>query len=289
MYMFSKIKLFFYEFCLKYLPGYLSQRFSPFILSFSHRFLSLFLRFKRDIHNLEYSELKVGLVEDALDLPRTKLNKLNPTYALLRRLAFVPEVNINRVQDFKSLLKWNELILDFPVLMRNYPLGFSANIKRFDRPELALKLPPRVKAIDRKDFLIARDLITYEEIVTLLPYVRKGEKKKIYRIPVIKEPVVKYHFSREEIRLMREKVAQQNKTGWLSIEIYEVYDKFFPNLYHNIRQVPGTRALECYLSQVASTKNPKKNYYLIIGHRRDTGQSIKAIVDPADIKTNENS
>ncbi len=288
MRIFSQIKLFLREYCLEYLLK-TWQIFSIQGIRIYHKFLSLFLRFKKDIHRLEYSSFRVDFIEDALDLPGLKLNRLNPTYVLLKSLVFQPEININRIRDFKSLLKWNALNLDFPVVMRNYPMGFTVNINSCDRPKLALKLPPEVKSINQKDFLIYKDLRTYEEIVTMLPYVRKADKKKIFKVPTIKEPVAKYRFSREEMRLIREKVAQQNKTSWLNIEIYEIYDKFFPNLYHNIRQIPGTKALECHFSRVISTRSPKKDYYLIIGQRKDVSQSIKAIVDPADIKKDKNS
>ncbi len=278
MYYVLKIKQFFIKswrkFFLLVLPAYC-------------RFLSLFLRFKRKVHSLEFSEPPVSLKEYALKLPKPRVEKLRPTYAFIRRLEFYPKVNIHKMRDFKSLLKWNRLNLDYPVVIRNYPLGFTANLGRLDGSKLEIKVPPKVLSVERGDFHIPDRLKTYEEIVKILPYVKKSGHKKIFKIPITKEPLVKHQFSREQMRIIREKIAKQNKTSWLNIQIYEIYDKFCPNLYVNVKQASGSKSLECSLSFLASGKNPSKTYYLAIGQRRDNGQSINAIVDPEDIKKAE--
>ncbi len=254
-----------------------------------HKFLSLFLRFKIKINCPDFAEVPVSFRDDALKLPDPGLNRLRPTYVFIRRLEFMPEININKMRDFKSLLKWRLLNLDYPVVMRNYPLRFTAGLKRFDKPELELKTPPKVLFLQKEDIHLLKRLKTYEEIVTVMPYVKKADKKKIFRIPIIKQPLLKYYFSRMQMRLLREKAAQQNNTSWINIQVFEIYDKFYPNLYLNIKQAQGSKALECHISASASHKNPKKNYYLVIGQRRDNNQSIKAIVDSADIKKVEHS
>ena len=259
--------------------------------SFSHyqkvyrKILPYFLKVKATTNKLDFAEFKIKFSKhDVLEFPCPKQHKLNPRYVFIKSLQFHPEIKINRMKDFKSLLKWNVLNLKQTMTLRNYPLGFSSKLKSFDRPELALKVPPKVLKIESKNFYIHGRIRTNEEIVRILPYERKMSNKKLIRIPIRKRPVYKHHFSRDEIKLFREKAAQQNNTSWVNIQIFEIYDKFYANLYSNVRQAPGSKDLECNFNFLARSKNPEKFFYLVIGQRRDTGQSIKAIVEPADIK-----
>lgn len=254
-----------------------------------HSFLSLFLGFKNEVNTLDYSKFPVNIKENVLKLPTLQLNKLRPTYVFVRRLDFHPIICINKMRDFKSLLKWNILDLSYPVVFRNYPLGFSARVRKFDKPKLALKLPPKVLSVEKEDIQIVNRIKVYEEIVTVMPYVKKKERKKLLKIPIKKEPLHKYHFSREQMKKFREKIAHQNNTSWINVQIFEIYDKFYPNMYVNVKQASGSKALECHLSPIAADKDYKQNYYLVIGQRRDNNQSIKAIVDPSDIKIPNNS
>jgi|GEM_PF-3063035 len=254
-----------------------------------HRFLGLFLRFRTKINRLDYDCFPIKIRKDILEIPFPGIYKLNPTYVFIRQLAFHPVVNIRKMQDFKSLLKWKFLDINYPVAIRNYPLGFIAGMGNIDRPKLALKVPPNILSINRSDLYLKKGLRINEEIVTVMPYVKKTERKKLVKVPIIKEPLHKYHFSREQMKIFREKIAQQNNTSWINIQIFEIFDKFYSNLYLNVRQSQGTKNLECTLSYLSANKNVKKNYYLVIGQRRDNGQSIKAIVDSADIKRAEHS
>ncbi|HSA06599.1 MAG TPA: hypothetical protein P5556_05430 [Candidatus Gastranaerophilales bacterium] len=255
------------------------------LLNIYYKTASLFAGFKIKSKNIEFAKFNVNFtLDNFLETPLPQLRKLNPVYVLIRNLSFHTQISVNKMSEFKTLLKWHVLNLINSIVVRTYPLGFSARLKTFDKPKLALKLPPKVLFIDKKDFHTIKNFRIHEEIVKVLPYVRKADKKIPVKIPVIKRPLYKYTFSREQMKLFREKVAQQNKTSWLNIEIFEIYDKFYTNFYSNIKQTPGSNDLECYLSLSAEKMNPKKNYYLVIGQRRDTGQSIKAIVDPSDIK-----
>lgn len=258
-------------------------------IRYYHKFLSIFLPFKKGMISINFSETPVKIKDDALDLPEINLNRLYPTYVFIQKLDFHPKLNLHKMKEFKSLLKWKVLNLDYPLVMRNYPLKFSSAQKVFKKEKLKLRVPPKLLCVEKGDFYIPGSLGTYEEIVTVMPYVKKGDKRKFIKVPLIKEPLIKHCFSREEIKNLREKIAQQNKTSWVNIQIFEIYDKFCPNLYVNIRQASGSKSLECYLSSISENKNPKKNYYLVIGQRRDNGQSIKAIVDPSDIKKAEYS
>jgi len=249
-----------------------------------HRVLARFSRKKLDVNRLEIKDFSVKFQDDTIEIPAPNLRKLNPTYALIRPLEFHPKININRMQHFKSMLRWRELQINYTVVFRNYPLGFSAKLKSFDKPSLALKLPPRVLSLEKKDISLNKRLKINEEIVRVLPYVRKADRKRLLRVPLVKSPLHKYIFSREEIKTMREILARQNNTSRVNIKIFEIYDKFYATLYSNVRQASGSKNLECTLSHRREKQKLEKNYYLVVGQRTDTGGQVRAIVDSADIK-----
>lgn len=253
-----------------------------------YRILSCFSKPEFNVNKFEFEDFDVEFNEDTLEIPLPRMRKLNPVYTLVRPMEFHPKVSINKMRQFKSLLRWRELTLKSSVVFRNYPLGFSAKLRSFDKPELALKLPPKVLAINGTDIRLKNKVKTNEEIVKVLPYVRKAEKKKLTRIPVIKRPMYKSTFSRDEMRAIKEEVAKQNKTRRVNIKVFEIYDKFYLNFYSSVRQAPGSKNLECTFNSQVKHKKPGKNYYLIIGQRIDTNEHIKAIVDSSDIKK-ENS
>jgi len=249
-----------------------------------HRISGKFSKSKTGINELELKDFWIKIRDNTLELPSPRLRKLNPTYTLIRPLEFHLKININKMKHFKSLLKWHDLKLERSVVFRNYSLGFFATLRKFDKPSLALNLPPTILSIDRKNINILKGLRINEEIIKILPYVKKKDRKKLLQVPVVKSPLHKYIFLREEIKLLREIIARQNKTSWVNIKIFEIYDKFHVNSYSNIKQTPGSKDLECALSPRAQHKKSEKNYYLVVGQRIDTGVPIKAIVDSADIK-----
>lgn len=233
-----------------------------------HKFLSTFSGFKPALNKVEIDDFSVNFNEGVLETPLPALNKLSDTYVLIRKLFFNSEVKMNTMQHFTSLLKWKELNLQCSTALRDYPLGFSADVNEINYPEIHL----------------SEDIKMQEEIVQVLPYVRKIQAKRLFGVPFIKKPVYKSYFSKEEMKSIREKVAEQNKTGWLNIEIFEVYDKFHYNFFFSVKQIQGSKELECYPNPECRDKTPKTVAYLIIGRKRDTGEPIKAIINPADIK-----
>ena len=248
-----------------------------------HKLLSFFFWFKPNIHNFNLNDFKLNFKTDALKYPEPVLNKHRETYVLIRNLLFHPEIKINIMQEFKSLLKWNVLNMHYFVIFRNYPVGFFAELNEFAKKEFILKTTNTL-SLDSSDINIGKKLKINEEITQILPYVRKMDNKKLFKIPIIKRPVYKSYFSREQIRFFREELAAKNKTGWANIEIFEIYDKLYLNLFSNIKQVPESKNLACNPNISALNSKPETSFYLIIGKKRDTGQPVKTIINPTDIK-----
>ncbi|OGI01700.1 MAG: hypothetical protein A2Y25_06440 [Candidatus Melainabacteria bacterium GWF2_37_15] len=236
---------------------------------FYHKVLSFFSGLRTKINTADIKNFDVRFKDkDFLERPDVTMNELNPTYVLIRNLVFHPEIKLNIMQSFKSLLKWNELNLYYSVVLRNYFLGFEANTNKFDYSDIHLDKNIRIN----------------EEIVQVLPYVRKVNNKKLFKFPFIKRPIHKSYFSREQMKDLKEKIAAQNKTGWTNIEIFEIYDKFHYNFFSNIKQIPGGKELECLPNISTLDQFPETMFYLVIGRKRDTGEPVKAIINPADIK-----
>ncbi len=232
---------------------------------------NILLRFqglKPKINILKFTDFEVNYNEGMLEFPEPAFNSLSQTYVLIRDLLFNPEVKINVMQSFKSLLKWKDLNLYCSTVIRDYPLGFEVSTVEINYPEIHMDTKVKI----------------YEEIVQILPYVRKVRHKDLFSIPIIKRPVYKSYFTREQMKLIREKTAEQNKTGWANIEVFEIYDKFHYNFFLSIKQVPGSKELECKANRALLDRAPEKSYYLIIGRKRDSLEPVRAIVNPADIK-----
>ncbi len=233
------------------------------------KFLSFFSGFKPGVNTRDLNDFDVRFNNgNMLEVQAPVMNRLSETYVLIRKLLFYPEIKINIMQSFKSLLKWKDLNLHCNTALRNYPLGFEVSSGEFGYPEIHLPEYPNIR----------------EEIVRVSPYVRKIAPKKLFKIPFIKKPVYKSYFSRDEVKLLREKAAEQNQTGWSNIEIFEIYDKFHYNFFSSIKQIPGSKELECMPNISARGKTPGSSSYLVIGKKRNTGEPVKAIIDPADIK-----
>ncbi len=254
-----------------------------------YKLVSKLTGLKSGINKFDFNQFRIKLRDDHLDLPFPSLHKLNPNYVLIRNLSFQIEVSINKILDFKSLLKFKVINCNYSVVFRDYPLGFFAKLMDLDKPKLVLKLPPKVKSINSPDINLFHKIRINEEIVKIRPYIRQTGRKRLLKVSIIKTPLNKNYFSKEQMRVLREKTAQQNKTGWSNVKIFEIYDKFYPNFYSNIKQISGSKNLECKFSSFGYDVNPAKTYYLAIGQKQDTGQSIRAIVDPADIKKVNNN
>jgi hypothetical protein len=249
-----------------------------------YKLISLIRGFKTVPQRLDFAVIEPKLRKEDIELPLPGLRKLNPSYVLIRELTSKPEVTVNKLEDAGTTVKCRVITFNYPVVFRNYPLKLAVEIKEFNAPQLALKLPPQVLSINEKDIAFSKALRMYEEIVQVKPYVRKIDRKRMFSVPVIKQPLYKNTFSREQMRIIREKAAQQNNTGWANLQIFEIYDKFCPGFYLNVKQEPGTKNIECSLNPAASDRAPGKTYYLVIGQRKDNRQPVKAIVDSADIK-----
>jgi hypothetical protein len=249
-----------------------------------YKLISIFRGFKPKLRTFEFADFPIKFREEDLELPLPKLRKLNPSYVLIRELSSRPEVAVKKLEDVRTMVKCRVMTFSYPVVLRNYPIRFAPEIREFNTPELALKLPPKILSVEAHEMSFSRTLRMYEEIVKVVPYVRKSNRKALFSVPVTKQPLDRNWFSRDQMKLIRERTAQQNNTGWANVQVFEIYDKFCPGLYSNVRQEPGSKNIECVLSLTTAGRAVDKSYYLVIGQKRDSRQPIKAIIDTADIK-----
>jgi len=238
--------------------------------NFRKKVVSLFSGIKPGVNTLDFAAVSVDFNKEKLEFPEPEMNKLSDTYVLIRKLLFDPEVKINIMQSFKSLLKWKELNLHCLTVLRDYTLGFEVSTGEINYSDIHLNDTVKI----------------YEEIILVLPYIKKVNRRDLFRVPIMKKPVYKSYFTREQMRLIREKTAEQNKTGWTNIEIFEIYNKFHYNFFLSIKQVSGSKELECMPDKSLLDRSPDKSYYLVIGRKRDSGTPVRAIINPADINQN---
>lgn len=180
-----------------------------------YKLISIFRGFKPNPSTLDFKDFPTKFREVDLELPLPYPRKLNPSYVLIRELSSTPEVTVKKLEDVRTFVKCRVMTFSYPVVFRNYPLIPSPEIKEFNTPELALKLPPKVLSVEARDISFSRTLRMYEEIVKVVPYVRKADKKNLFSVPVTKQPLYKNCFSRDQMRSFRGKnrPAEQHRLG----------------------------------------------------------------------------
>jgi len=233
------------------------------------------------VKSLNLKDFLLKIKSNALEFKEPEFQEINPTYVLIRNLKFHPEMKLKELPKFENIIKWKFLNLNFITVFRDYNLKFFSNLKCFLKEQLLLKKTDKVKYFEEKQINIAKKIKVTEEIIQILPYSRKVQKQKLFRIPIARSPLYKSYFSESEMKRFREELAQQNKTRWSNIEIFEIYDKFNVKLFSDIRQTSESKNLLCYPSfSNADMKIENDFYYLVIGKRRDTGELVKALSRP---------
>ena len=242
------------------------------------KFLSNFYKYKATVNSLEYEDFPVEFNDDALKIKEPVYKKFNPVYVLVRFLNFQPIVKLNEMQQFKNLIKWLFVNMDFMVVFRDYPLELVTKLNKYDKEKVALKVERKLKFLEQKQINISKNIKITEEIIHVQPYTRSVKKQKLFRLPISRTPLFKSYFSSEQLRQIREDLAKQNDTRWSNVEILEIYDKFNSKLFADIKQTSGSRNLLCYPSYTnAGMDIEDKMYFLIIGKRRDTGELVKSL------------
>lgn len=255
------------------------------------KLLSKINGFNPAVNSPDFTDFWLKINFDTLEFKEPEILEINPTYVLIRNLKFHPaEIIIKELQMFENFVKWKSLNLNFTLIFRDYPLKFLANLKQFTREKLFFKIPDKVRTFDEKQINIAKKIKITEEILQILPYTKKIDKQKLFRLPIARSPLYKSYFPDSEMKRFREELAAQNKTRWSNVEIMEIYDKFNVKLFSDIRQTSASRNLLCYPSfSNADMKIDDDFYYLIIGKRRDTSELVKALSKPVIVQDDSKS
>lgn len=235
---------------------------------FLRKLLAKISRNKAEIHSAEFQKFTLNFTESVLEFKEPELRELNPTYTLIRNLYFHLEVKINRMQKFKNLIKWLSVNLNFILIFRDYPLKFTAKLIKLSEDFILLSAEIKMNAFDSRQINIVKKIKVTEEIIRLMPYTRKLKKQKLFRVPISKSPLYKSYYSDEEIKKFKEDLASQNNTRKSNIELLDIYDKFNPKLFADIRQTSGTRNLLCYPSFTNADVNPEKKYVLSFNRKK---------------------
>jgi hypothetical protein len=233
------------------------------------------------VNTLNFADVPLNINCDALESAAPEFKELNPSYVLIRRLKFHPEVKMTELPRFENLIKWKSENLSFIMVFRDYPLKLLTNLNFIEKGKLVLNTENLVKYFTDKQVNIAKSVKVFEEILQVLPYTKKIKRQKLFRLPISRSPLYKSYFSTAEMKKFREELAAQNNTRWSNVEIYEIYDKFSVKLFSDIRQTSSSRSLLCYPSFSNAELNENIDfYYLIIGKRKDTDQLVKALSRP---------
>jgi hypothetical protein len=249
-------------------------------------FPAKFFKNPLSLNALNFENFETNINCDALEFKEPEFQEINPTYVLIRNLKFQPaKIKFKDLPKFENFVKWKSSNLNFTLVFRDYPLKFLSNLKKVAREKLLLKIPDKIKAFDEKQINITKKIKVTEELLQILPYSRKLNRQKLFRLPIARSPLYKSYFPESEMKKFREELALQNKTRWSNVEILEIYDKFHVKLFSDIRQTSGSRNLLCYPNfSNADMKIDSDFYYLIIGKRRDTGELVKALSRPVIIQ-----
>jgi len=248
-----------------------------------HKLLSLIKGVNISVKSINFADFPVNIELYDLEFKEPKIQKLYPTYVLIRNLKIHPEIiKIKELPLFENLTtKWKSLNLNFTVIFRNYPLKFFSKLYKLAQEKLLTKISTKVNSFDEKQINIAKSIKVTEEIIQILPYTKEIKKQKLFRLPIARRPLYKSYFPDNEIKRFREELALQNKTRWSNVEILEIYDKFNVKIFSDIRQSSGSKNLLCYPNYSnAGMKIDNDFYYLIIGKRRDTNELVKALSKP---------
>lgn len=256
-------------------------------------FLSKLSGINFEVRNLKFYVFPLNINDfTVISRSRLKIREFNPLFVLIRKKDIDCQIkinqnpeffkvnlsNINYLQPIYSQVRWRNPDLGLNTVYRNYPIEIFAKIKSYERDKLILNNKIKIHAVDRDKIELERRLKVIEEIIGISPYVRRIERKRLYGVPIIKDPVYKSHFNQEQMEKFREELARQAKTRVRNVEISHIYNKLNIDIYSAIRQDPVSKSLICQPKFDLFKNNVYKLYYLIVGNRKDNRVTIKALV-----------
>ncbi|MFH0702016.1 MAG: hypothetical protein V2B14_00555 [bacterium] len=248
---------------------------------------------KVSVYFYNFNEFPLEIKDSKTLSKNINIKKLNSLYVLIRRKNIEYTVKFNENPEYFKIklpniilsepihtsIKWKHSNFNILTLYRNYPLKLSAKINKSPDRDIVLACKTIFNNIENNIIKIDQKTRITEEIVKIFPYIRKINKKILYKIPVIKKSVYKSYFSRNEMDNFREILAKNSKTIKANIEILNIYDKFNVEAYSSIKQDHNTKNLACYLNDKLVKFEQDKMYYLIIGARRDNKAVVKALAN----------
>lgn len=239
--------------------------------------------------NIDYFKYKIHTSEEFVP-QKPSLKELNPVYVLVREKVIDYNININNLEmglkfdlpniqymtPIENTIRWKNSNLQSISIARKFPLDIEPNCQNIDTDSI-MTGRPNISSFARDEIRLAEKVRVVEEIITLSPYVKQPEKDILFKAPIIKKPLFKSYFTEEEMDILRDTLAKQNKTKKQNVKITNIYDKFNIDLFSSIKQEPATKNLMCYLNSKPSLFNKEKLYYLVIGQRNDNRITIKSL------------
>lgn len=204
-----------------------------------------------------------------------KDTELKPNVGLKSPDISIPPMVV-RFADLFWPLKVRSASMGLIGVVREYFLRLFAETKGYGNNELSFNV--EAKFIPDDAISVERYLKTTEEIIEILPYDKQLNVNKLFRLPISKRPVAKSYFTEEKMDSFREALAGQNKTTKYNVKISAVYDRFYPELYSNLRIAGDGTTLLCYQKKEAVNSTPQSVYYLVVGSRKDNNVSLRALV-----------
>jgi hypothetical protein len=220
------------------------------------------------------------------------IKKIRPTYVLQRRKTFEfhPKVNeyrqvakitaplINNIKQGLIRIKWNYSNFYSSTAVRNYNLNFFSILNYSNSKYTFNRISCIIKSIEKKHFNLSYKAKIFEEILEMSPYIKKKSIKSLCKIPIIKEPLIKSHFSFSDFEKFREALALQNDTKKTNVEITKIFDKLNLKIYQSIKPDNDGNKLLCYPLYQKPEEKKYRMYYFITGKRRDNEEAIKALI-----------
>lgn len=185
---------------------------------------------------------------------------------------------IHSTNDFSFNIRGYLKNIKFLTSSRKYNVALSVKSRKKTYQEIHLPRKAKTIKIRYADIEIRKKIKTTDEIVQLMPYVKNLEKKKLYRIPIIKIPVSKSYFSIQEMDRFKSEMAKQSGTRKSNIEVLTIYDKFNFSIYSELIPSSKDNSIACYPSFKAEKITNDDLYYLILGRKINTKKPIKSLI-----------
>jgi len=233
---------------------------------------------KKDI---TYQDLIIKQLESTqVILKKTEINCISGSVCFhkIQNSFEICSANIKQIALMFSQISWKAQNINYCCILRNYPLHVNSTIHTITNNELIFNKTPKFNVIKADTIKINQQLRITQEIINIKPYLNIFSRIKLYKIPIIKEPLYKTYFSEDEILVFKEALASQNGTKPRNVDILGIYDKFNPEFYSLIKQDVNSKKLICFPSEKAIKSDKNKLYYLLVGNRKDNKVPIKALL-----------